>query len=114
MTRKMLFIKSQVMLPNDFSGDISDALVILARSCRTEAFLKANPIVSSDRRMEIAASFGKALVKEGTVRFYSSANILTLEFERESLNDADPVDFRVVDVAEVPLKKLNVNKPIEG
>lgn len=117
MTKKLLLVNSKVFLPDDFSGDISDALLALARSLRTEAFFKANPIVSSDRRMEIAQQFNKAFSSEaarGSLRLASSVNILTLEFERESKNDKDPVNFTVVDVAEVPLKKSNINKPIEG
>ena len=75
--------------------------IYLASLYRTKAFAKANPIVSSDRRVEIAAQWD-AGYKRRAGKNWQGINIL------------DIVGDTVVDVIEVPLKYENIEKPIVG
>ena len=102
---KVLFVQTMTRLPEGFAGDVSDALLELAKVCRSKAFMDANPIVSSDRREEFAADWNKKLA--GMLPAFigkSNSNVLDLNEDGSA----------VVGVIDVPLRKHNFERPISG
>ena len=86
---KVLMFKGAFQLPEDFDGDLHDAIKLWADSCSEFKFYDANPPISKERRDELARDWNRFWGRLGRKTKPSAAEEERIKKEKMQ-NPAEP------------------------